>query len=157
MHVLRLASLRRGLLAIKSPCPNQEQGLNLVSKLLFRLGKVTEPLLDGQLSGVHQLVCRRQGLRFLVLSLPLLSVLHQLVSQCQGLRFLVLSLPLLSVLHLLVAYGILYLPNDARRVLDTKAVLPSGGYDPNPSNGYGIHRSVSDGILGASRGCSQGV
>jgi hypothetical protein len=78
------------------------------------------------------------------------SDVHQLVSQPQGLRFLTLSLLPLSVLHQPAAYGILCLPNDARRVLYTKAFCPSSDHDPNPSNGYGIHHSVSGGILGAN-------
>jgi hypothetical protein len=125
---------------------------------LFAFRKVTQALPDDQLSVLYQLVSQRQGLRLLPLSLLLLSGLHLLVSQRQGLRFLTLSLLLpsvlhqpafqrqalrllavslllLSVLHLLVAYGILYWPNDARRVLYTKAVCSSSEYDPTPSNG----------------------
>jgi hypothetical protein len=96
---------------------------------LFKLRKVTQAFLGGQFLGVRQPVCQRQDLHLLPLSLRLLSVLHQLVSQCQALRFLAPSLRLPSVLHLLVvAYGILYLPNDAGHVLYTKAVCPSNDY-----------------------------
>lgn len=112
------------------------------------LRQVTRASPDDQFSGVHLLVSQPQGLRPLALSLLQLSVLHQPVSRCQGLRLLALSLLPLSVLHQPAAYGILCLPNDARRVLYTKAFCPSSDHDPNPSNGYGIHHSVSGGIPG---------
>jgi hypothetical protein len=50
-----------------------------------------------------------------------------------------------------MADGNLYHPNDGVNDLYTSYDFSSSDVGPNPSSGYGIHRSVSDDILAAYR------